>query len=276
MGPTAAAQVLSYLGDGAIGWRNARFPIPLTIYIDQNQKFLEQNIHGGLDSLAVAQPLDSVPTNIVVTAGTGKIVVVLNAGGDFTGDITVTGTTVDRDTGVETGADTDTLTCDTLTTDGSDTDADGNTRHSLTDAYITSKWFKGSVTLSTANMTLTDVDVYQCSFEQMNDWSAYEIDTFDINAFETNTAAWLYAYLYSVIPQDGTDKVDIARISSLDLPAAEVTANKFYRLRRSGIGVTMAGASDGFFVDLHLGPNNQTYWEDVTLKVWCLLDAQIV
>jgi hypothetical protein len=57
----------------------------------------------------------------------------------------------------------------------------------------------------------------------------------------------------------------------LDLPAAEVTANRFYRLRRGNIGRHMNGVTDGFFVDMHLGPNNQQYWEDITLKVWCLM-----
>jgi hypothetical protein len=241
--------------------------IPLPIYVDENQRFLEENVHGGLVSLATGQPLDSVPTDISVTQGTGKILVAVNAGSDTSGEITVTGTTVNRDTGVETGADTDTLTIDGLTTDGSDTDADGNTRHSFTKAYMTSKWFKGSVTLSTTNLTLTDVDVYHCSFEQWNDQSEIELDTLDINAVANNTSAWLYAYLYTVVP-DG-DEVDITRVASIDLPAAEITAaNLMWRLRRSNIGITINGATDGFFVDLHLGPNSQEYWQDLSMKVW--------
>jgi hypothetical protein len=259
---------------GRYGAGRVRIPIPVTNYLDRNQKFLEQDIHGGLSSLATGQALDSVPTDLPVTAGTGKLMIVVNAGADTTGDITVTGTTVDRETGTETGADTDTVTIAGLTTDGSDTDADGNIRHSFTNAYITSKWFKGATTLSTTNLTLTDVDVWQCSFEQLNDWLEYELDTFDINAYETNTNAWLYGYLYSVVPK-GTDMVDIARESTLDLPAAEVTANKFYRLRRGNIGKVLNGTTDGFFVDLHLGPDNQTYWEDVTMKIWCLVTIQL-
>lgn len=255
--------------------RTVQIPVPLTIFLDRNDRFLERNVHGGLASLATGQALDSVPTDLNVTVGTGKVFIAINAGSDLTGTITVTGTTVNRETGAETGADTENLSVGgLLTTDNSDTDADGNTRHAFLAMYVTSKWFKGAVVLSTANLTLTDVDVYQCSFEQMNDWSSFELDTLDINAYATNASAWLYAYLYSIQPY-GTNQANIARESSLDLPAAEVTANKWYRLRRGNIGVTLDGSTDGFFVDLHVGPNNQQYWEDLTMKVWCLLTVDL-
>jgi hypothetical protein len=93
------------------------------------------------------------------------LVVVINAGSDVVGDITVTGTTVDRNTGVETPADTDTITIDAVSTDNSTTDARSNPIHELVDAYITSKWFTGAVVFSTADVNLSDVDIYHCSFE---------------------------------------------------------------------------------------------------------------
>jgi hypothetical protein len=46
------------------------------------------------------------------------------------------------------------------------------------------------------------------------------------------------------------------------------TADRFWRLRRGSLGVALVGTTDGVFVDLFLGPVNQTYWEDVTVKVW--------
>jgi hypothetical protein len=190
--------------------------IPLDVFVDQNQRFLEEEVHGGFQNIVTADTLDS---------------------------ITVTGTSVDRDSGAETGADTDTVSIDGVTTDASDTDADGNTRHSFTNAYITSKWFKGSVTLTTADVDLSDVDIYYISFEQWNDQPEIELDTLDITATATNAAAWLYAYLYTVVPEG--DTVTITRVASIDLPAAEVTANRSYRLRRSNLAVTIDGATDG-------------------------------
>lgn len=242
----------------------------LAVYIDVKARNTEYNMHGGLSTLATGQPLDSVPTDLPVTAGTGKLVIVVNAGSDLAGDITVTGTSVDRSTGAETGADTDTITVDALTTDGSDTDASGNTRHSFTGAYITSKWFKGSVVLSTADLTLTDVDVYQVSFEQWNDSPNTTISSLDFNALATNSSAWLYAYLYSLSVTG--DKCDIVREASLDLPAAEVSANKYYRLRRGNLGIAIDGSTDGFWVDMFPGPLASTYWENMNIKVWAQIE----
>lgn len=238
----------------------------LTSYIDVKERGSEWNLHGGLSSLDTGSPLDSTPTDITVTAGIGKLVIVVNAGTDLVGDITVTGTSVNRDTGAETAADTDTITVDALTTDGSDTDAEGNIRHSFTGAYITSKWFKGSVTLSTTDLTLTDVDTYQVAFEQMNDDPNVEMLTADMTAFANNSSAWLYGYLY-LLEVTG-DKCDISRRGSLELPAADVSANKYYRIRRGSLGVTFDGTTDGFWADIFPGPLNQNYWEDVNIKFW--------
>jgi len=250
---------------GRITFKGAQIS-PLTSYIAVKTRQSVINLHGGLLSLSTGDALDSVPTDINVTTGIGKLMIVVNAGSDLAGDITVTGTTVDRETGAETGADTDTITVDAVTTDGSDTDASGNARYAFTGAYITSKWFKGAVVLSTADLTLTDVDVYHVSFEQANDATAYEIDTFDVNAFSTSSSAWLYGYLYSLVVTG--DKCDIVREASLELPAADVAADRYYRLRRGNVGKVMDGSSDGLWADLFLGPLAQTYWEDITIKIW--------
>jgi hypothetical protein len=172
--------------------------IALQMYDAEPDRGAVTNVHGGLVSLATGQPLDSVPTDLVVTKGIGKVMVAINAGSDVAGDITVTGESIDRETGASTPADTDTLTVDAVTTDGSDTDSNGNTRYSFTGAYITSKWFTGTVTLSTADLTLTDVDVYHVSFEQFNDSKSIVLTTFDANIFTTNVAAEFDAYLYSL------------------------------------------------------------------------------
>jgi len=241
--------------------------IPLTTYIDKVERFSEQNHHGGLLSLATAQPLDAVPTDLVFTTGIGKFIVVVNAGSDIAGSITVTGTSVDRNTGAETGSDTESLTLNALTNDGSSTDAQGNTVHYFTGAYITSKWWRGSITLSTTDLTLTDVDIYHVSFEQFNDQSDIELATLDFNGFVTNASAWVYAYLYIVVPY-GTNKVAISSSASIALASGTATADRYYRLRRGNIGQGLDGSNAGIFLDVFFGPTNQTYWEDITIKIW--------
>jgi hypothetical protein len=126
------------------------------------------------------------------------------------------------------------------------------------------------VTLSTTNLTLTDVDTYEVTFDQANDATSYTLDTFDTTALSTNAAGWLFSYLYSLTVSG--DKCTITREASLELPTADVAANVYYRLRKGNIGKVMAGASDGFWVNTFLGPLANTYWSDVTNKVWTLVD----
>ncbi len=241
--------------------------VSFSMYDAEPARGSETSLAGAFLSLATAQPLNSVPTNLVVTKGTGKLVVVVNAGSDFAGDITVTGTSVDRDTGATTGADTDTLTIDALTTDGSDTDTNGNTRHAFTGAYITSKWFVGTVTLSTTNLTLTDVDVYHVSFEQYDDTIDITLDTFDANILTTNVNAEFDAYLYAIMVTG--DKCNITREASLNVGVDGETAlvNKYWRLRRGNINKAIDGSTDGTWVDVHYS-NSPAYVEDVSIKVW--------
>jgi hypothetical protein len=229
----------------------------------------ESNIHGGLLSLATGQTLGpATPANdVTVTKGTGKVLIVINAGSDLSGEFTVTGTSVDRNTGVTTPADTDTITVDSTTTDDSDTDGNGNTRHAFTGAYITSKWFVGTVVLSTSTLNLSDIDVYHVSFEQFGDTSRIRLKTFDANIFTTNVAAEFDAYIYSLVVIG--DKCNVVREASLNVGTNGETAiaNKYWRLRRGLIDKDLDGNKDGIWVDIHYS-NSPAYVEDVTLKVW--------
>jgi hypothetical protein len=242
-------------------------PIALTTYTETPSRASEDAQHGGIVTLATAQPLDSVPTDIVVSKGIGKVMIVINAGGDVTGSITITGESIDRETGASTPADTDTITVDALSTDGSDTDSNGNTRHSFTGAYISSKWFTGSVTLSTADLTLTDVDVYHVSFEQFNDHPTYFLRTFDANILTTTVNAEFDAYLYSI--EVAGDKCNVTREASLNVGADGETAiaNRYWRLRRGDIDKELSGATDGIWLDAFYS-NTPVDVEDVTIKVW--------
>lgn len=244
-------------------------PISFSMYDAEPARGSETSLDGAFLVLATGQPLNSVPTDLIVSKGTGKLVVVVNAGSDIDGDITVTGTSVDRETGATTPADTDIITIDALTTDNSDTDANSNIRHAFTGAYITSKWFTGTVTLSTANLTLTDVDVYHASFEQFDDQSDLTLETFDANIFTTNVNAEFDAYLYSL--EVTGDKCNITREASLNVGADGETAiaDKYWRLRRGNINKALDGATDGVWADIHYS-NSPAYVEDVTIKIWAM------
>ena len=248
------------------------FPITFDTFIDKKERNAEYNIHGGLSLLDTGHDLGG-GGSLAVTCGTGKIMLVINSGPDLIGDITITGTTVDRNTGAETGADTDTITIDGATSDESSTDASGNTKHSFDGAYISSKWFKGSINIESVDTDVDDMDTYQVSFEQINDSPTCEITTFDINALATNAAAWMYAYLYTLVVTG--DKCDITRAATLDLPAAEVSADKFYRLRRGNLSLSLNGSSDGFWIDMFPGPLASAYWENINIKVWAEITPEV-
>ena len=238
--------------------------ICLSEYIDIKARNAEYHLHGMLMSLDTAHDLGE--GDLVVTGGISKIILVVNAGTDVVGDITVTGTAVDRDTGVETAATTDTITIDAVTTDDSDTDAESNVRHALTGAYITQHWFKGEVTISSADTDVTDMDTYQVAFEQFNDSPNIVLESFDISAHASNALAWMYAYLYTL--EVTGDKCDVTRVSSLELPVADVNANQHYRLRRGQLAIGIDGTTDGIWIDMIPGPLASVYWHDMNIKLW--------
>ena len=241
--------------------------IALGMYDAEPARASESNIHGGLLSLADGDPLDSDPTDIDVTKGTGKLIIVINAGSDIAGTITITGTSVDRNTGAATASDTDDIVVDALTTDDSTTDSNGNTVHTYTGAYISSKWFVGEVTLSTTDLTLTDVDVYHCSFEQINDQTKLTLTTFDANIFTTNESAEFDAYLYTLHVTGNKCRIDKEADLHVGADGVEALEDKYWRLRRGDINEALNGSTDGFWVEVHYS-NSPAYVEDVTLKVW--------
>jgi hypothetical protein len=244
--------------------------IPFSSYDAEPARSSESNLHGGLLSLDTGSALGpATPANdITVTKGTGKILIVVNAGTDLVGTITVTGDTIDRNTGVKTVGDVDTIEVDALTTDGSTTDSNGNTVHGFTGAYLTSKWFTGTVVLSTSTLNLSDVDTYHVSFEQVNDKPDLLFNTFDVNLFTTNVAAQFDGYLYG-LRKTTTYKCNIILGAQLHIGTDGETAiaNKYWRLRSGKIDEPFDGNTDGFWVDLHYS-NSPAYVEDVNTKVW--------
>jgi len=242
-------------------------PIVISMYDAEPARSSETQWNGGIEELAMAQTLGT-SDNINITNGIGKIVVIINASTDSTGTITVTGDTIDRNTGVVTIADTDTVTISGNSTDNSSTDSNGNIIHSFIDGYITNKWFTGSIVLSTTDVTLTDVDVYHISFEQFNDQTDITLNTFDANIYTTSVNAEFDAYLFT-LHKDAGSKFHIDKESELHVGADGETAiaNRHFRLRKGNINEPLDGTTDGFWVDAHYS-NSPAYVEDVTLKVW--------
>lgn len=242
------------------------FPICFAIYIEQNQRGVDENIHGSFDSNVIGDTLAS-GDSIVYTKGRGKIYFVINAGVDTLGTLTVTGTSVDRNTGIETGSDTEDIVIDGVSTDNSSTDGNGNVTHVFVDGYLSSKWWDGVLTISTADLDISDIDIYHVSFEQVNDLSNITLRTFDINVKPTNTSAFLNAHLYLIEKTTG-HKADISLVRNLELLATNVTADESYRLRYGGIDQVFDGTGDGIWIELHFGPPAQTYISDFSMKLW--------
>ena len=237
----------------------------LATFIDIKARNQEQHLHGSFYELSTGDALNS-GADIDVTNGIGKIVISVLAGSDFDGTITVTGTRIDRNTGVETPAFSEDIVIDALTTDGSSTDANGNVIHDFTGAYITANWYFGDVTLSTLDVTLTDVDTYGIAFEQLNDDPSAELETIDITMECNNTAAWADIYFYKV--EVTTPKCNIDTIKDMHVTVAESESDTYYRLRRDLGSLAMDGSTDGIWLELDLGPLNQNYWEDINTKIW--------
>ncbi len=114
------------------------------------------------------------------------------------------------------------------------------------------------------------MDVYSIAFEQYNDNPDTKLETMDITAFATNTSAWLYVYMYKIAVSG--DTCSITRQTSFDVawPASKVAAaNRHFRFRRSpATPLSVDGSTDGAWVELHLGPSANAYWEDIDFKLW--------
>ena len=248
-----------------------RNPIIFSVYTEVPSRSGEDEIHGGLEIISAAGALGpATPANdLSVSTGTGKLVVVVNAGSDLSGQILFTGDTIDRNTGVKTVGDTEVVKITALTTDDSTTDSNGNAVPDFTGAYITNKWFTGTVVLSTATLNLSDIDVYHIAFEQVNSEDGHiSLDAFDATIFTLNTAAEFDAYIHTI--HVGSDKTcHIKNETSLHVGADGETAlvNRHWRLRKGNLNRVFDGHTDGFWVDLHYA-NSPIYVEDVNIKVW--------
>lgn len=240
-----------------------REDVAFSDYIETNARITEHHLHGELALLASTQSINS-GGGFNATIGISRIMLVVLAGSDTAGTITLTGTSVDRDDGTESGSDTEELTIAGLTTDGSDTDAASNTRHSFTKAYVSTKWWRGSVAFTTSDVDLSDVDVYSLTFDQFDGERAVIVDALDITFSIVTGASDFFAYMYSVV-NTGTDTWDITRVASVGDVSANLPTGD-YRLRRANLAVAIDGISDGIFITMF--PASVNRFEDMTIKIW--------
>jgi hypothetical protein len=261
----------------AIGYlaKRVRGLTTLSAFIEQNQRNLDENLWGLFNNLSTANALNS-GSPINDTAGCHRIMLVVNAGSDTDGTITITGNTRDRtDTSSVSAADTEVITINGLSTDNSTTDAQGNTIHAYENVYMSDKWFEGSITISTTNVTLTDVDVYGVLYHQFDSYKLVTLETFDFTGKCTNTLAWMYLYLYIVNCVNSNKKYDIENIAAHDVTVGVSEANEGYRRRKIIRQIIDGNAGQGVWAELFFGPAAATYWQDVSIYLTAVLDSGI-
>ena len=240
--------------------------IALSAYDAEPARASVTNLHGGIQSIATGGVLNS-GTPLVVNNGLGKLFLMPLTLIDGVGTVTITGTKVDRTTGVETPGFVETVAVNWTTPaiDFSTTDANGNPIYHLHDGFMTAEWYKGTVTITTADVSFTGIDSYSIGFEQLNDSPLNELDTFDINFFVASTSARFDGYLYSVIV-DANGRATVHMEIDLHLGTPPF-ANRYYRLRNSSVDIVLNGATDGIFCQLHYA-SSPSWIEDATVKLW--------
>lgn len=247
--------------------RDVPTPVCLATYSAIPERNALENIHGGFAQIISGHDLSAGDLTLTgaTSQGIGKLVVVVNVGADLDGEITVSGTTVDRDTGA-TDSHVDTLAIDSLTTDTSGADSNGVEHHDIVGGYITDHWFDGAddVVISSSDTTITDIDVYQISFEQFNSARILIIKSLDMNVLcAVQASASISAYMYKVVVVG--DKVTIQSIA--DIVKNDFITDRYYRLRRGAIDLQLDGRMDGIFVEqAYLGTPSK--FRDAGLKVW--------
>lgn len=240
----------------------------LNTYTDSISKATLNELHGGLDAVVTGGVLTTIaPIN--TTVGLSRVLLVVNGGGDTSGQITLTGTSVDRDTGTETGSDTEVIEIDGVTTDGSTAGTELATLYSFTDAYISAKWWKGALTLSTATpfVALSDLDVYSIAFEQFNSSNGVTVHSIDNTLYAESVASDFELQAYKVQPTGTPTAAGCDVLQVTNMLQTSPSLNLFYRLRRGQLATTIAGADgEGFFIQAKVG--NSRTWTNWNCKVW--------
>ena len=249
--------------DGSI---TVSHPILIPFDFPVNNKTDLNSIHG---SLLINNSEDGIILNsttpIIGVGGISKVMAVVLAGTDLVGSYTISGTSVDRNTGVETPGDSEIISVNGLSTDNSTIDSNGNTVYSYINGYLSSKWWKGTLTFSTTNLDLTEIRFAQLAFEQFNDSPDLTINSLDTTYITSNVNALMDCYLYTV--EVTGSSVNVSMIADLHHETGLAADNSFRR-RKGNLAKEIDGTTDGMFIDLYLNPINQTYFSSFSCKVW--------
>jgi hypothetical protein len=249
-------------------------PLCLATYTEVPNRNALQNIHGGLSKIVNDHNFrDSGNLTLtgVTAQGIGKIIIVPIGGDTFVGTFTITGTTVNRDTGAKLTNQTEIINITNNAEDTTADDANGITKHNFTNALITDNWFDGGdadIVISTAGTAITQADIYNCAFEQFDSARVVVIQSLDVNVLCTAASgASLSAYMYKVIVNGNIVNIEpiasIVKNSAID-PFVE---NRYHRLRIGNIDLELNGANSGIFVEMaFLGTPSK--FADASIKVW--------
>lgn len=240
--------------------------VVLQFTLDQNTRQSIDSVHGGIDPRSEGDVLNS-GSPIAFTTGLSRLCFAIIAGSAIPGSFTVTGDTIDRNTGIITVGDSEVITTTTLTVDQTWVDAVGQTVRDFVGAYITTKWFIGAVVISTTDLNISDMDSFQIAYEQFNDSSEVEIIAADITFIVTNANAVFASHGYNVAVTGNRLVLASPPASGVVYEAGEMALG-LWRIRRGGIGITFDGRTSGLFIDFFLGPANQTYFQSFSSKIW--------
>ena len=207
-------------------------------------------------------------TPITGVGGVSKVMAVVLAGTDVIGNLIITGTSVDRVTAVETPNDTEVIAINGLSIDNSTTDPNTNVIHDYENNYISTKFWKGTLEFSTADLDISNIKFAQIAFEQFDDVSDLTISSFDSTYKISNSNAKMDAYLYAVTVSGNIS--NITKIAELHHATGE-EVDAVYRRRQKELAVPLDGEVSGVFVDLYLAPANFEYFSNFVIKVWATL-----
>lgn len=243
------------------------------------QKGAERDIQGTFLQFSLgAGPVGvSAASDLVLEGGITRVMFAVLTAPVAIGSLVVTGTIVDRNTGVETPNFVEVIPVNGLTIDASTVNGGGGVVHDFTNGYMTKNWFKGQFTVSTPDLDITELAAYQISYNQFNDQPDAILTTADVRMRTTSAATEAHCHLYSVIvsPVDGT--VEIKSIVSLDINAGEAVEDGFYNKKQSHIDQAFNGAAgDGWFGDVTFGgTGQQSFVESWHLIVWGSIGQQV-
>jgi 23S rRNA pseudoU1915 N3-methylase RlmH len=257
---------IAQLVNGGVGTSVINHPVMISFGFPLNNKTDINSLHGTLlDNGTQSGVILNSGTSITKSGGISKVMINVVSGSVTIGSLLISGTSVDRNTGIETIGDTESIAINGITTDTTTIDSNGNNVYNYSGAYISTKWWKGTLTYSTSDLDLTNVKFARVAFEQFDSIENLVINTLDTSYSTSNTAAKMDLYLYTVEVVGG--RLSISKIAEQHHETG-LPVNNFHRKRNGLLNKSLDASVSGVFIDLFLNPINQTYFSNFITKVW--------